>query len=281
MKVKSYSSAAHLCTPESKARAGLLANHVLLSCTKRMDPLTSAAASGMRASLQSLDMLANNLANAQTTGYKVDREFYDLYTSADALGGGDNNPTRMPDIVKNWTDYSQGALQQTANPLDLALAGQGFFAVNGPSNSTLYTRNGAFRINAAGQLVTQDGYTVLNTTGKPIQVDPAQPVTVDGGGNITQGGQNVGQLQISSFADNSALSKQGSNYFQFNGNPADIQAAPGEVEQGKVEGSNVTPAESAVRLVSVMRQFEMLQKAMSIGSDMNKQSIEEVARSGQ
>jgi len=80
-----------------------------------MDPLTSAAASGMRSTMQSLDMLANNLANVQTNGYKLDREFYDLYTSADALAGGDNDPTRMPDVVKNWTDYSQGALQQTAN----------------------------------------------------------------------------------------------------------------------------------------------------------------------
>src|SRR5581483_11974193 len=103
-----------------------------------MDPLTSAAASGMRANLQSLDLLANNLANAQTNGYKLDREFYDMYTSADAVAGGDNDPTRMPDIVKNWTDYSQGSLQQTSNPLDFAISGQGFFAANGPNNTTLY-----------------------------------------------------------------------------------------------------------------------------------------------
>src|SRR5689334_22117860 len=109
-----------------------------------MDPLSSAAASGMRSTMQSLDMLANNLANVQTNGYKLDREFYDLYTSADALAGGDNDPTRIPDVVKNWTDYSQGALQQTANQLDFAISGQGFFAVNGPNNQVLYSRDGAF-----------------------------------------------------------------------------------------------------------------------------------------
>jgi flagellar basal-body rod protein FlgF len=246
-----------------------------------MDPLTSAAASGMRTSLQSLDMLANNLANVQTNGYKLDREFYNMYTSADALAGGDNDPTRMPDIVKNWTDYSQGSLQGSSNQLDFAIAGQGFFAANGPNNTTLYTRNGSFRMNATGQLVTQDGYTVRDSNGNPIQLDPAQPVSVDSSGMVRQSGQDIAQLQVSSFTDMSGLKKQGATYFQYNGQPSDIQAASGEVQQGKVEASNVTPADSTVRLVTVMRQFEMLQKAMSIGADMNKQAVEEVARSGQ
>jgi flagellar basal-body rod protein FlgF len=246
-----------------------------------MDPLTSAAASGLRSSLESLDLLANNLANAQTNGYKTDREFYDLYTSADAVAGGDYDPTRMPDIVKNWTDYAQGSLQQTSNTLDFAVAGKGFFAVNGPNNTTMYTRDGAFRLSPTGQLTTQDGYAVRDRNGNAIRLDATQPITVDAGGMIRQAGQDVAQLQVSSFADMGRLSKRGSNYFQFDGPATDVQIAPGEVQQGKLEGSNVTPADSAVRLVGVMRQFEMLQKAISIGTDMNKQAIEEVARSGQ
>jgi flagellar basal-body rod protein FlgG len=91
----------------------------------------------------------------------------------------------------------------------------------------------------------------------------------------------VAQLQLSSFADLAGLSKRGATYFEFNGAAADVQGATGQVEQGRVEGSNATPTESAVRLVSVMRQFEMLQKAISIGTDMNRQAVEEVARAGQ
>jgi flagellar basal-body rod protein FlgF len=246
-----------------------------------MDPLTSAAASGMRTSLESLDLLANNLANVQTNGYKVDREFYDLYTSADALTGATDDPTQMPDIVKNWTDFSQGTLQQTSNPLDFAIGGEGFFAVNGPNGNTLYTRNGSFRLSATGQLITQDGYTVRDTKGNPIQLDANQPISVDASGTIMQAGQNVAQLQVASFTDLGQLTKQGASNFRFNGQANAIKRAPGEVQQGKVEGSNVTTAESAVRLVTVMRQFEMLQKAMSIGTDMNRQAVEEVARSGQ
>jgi flagellar basal-body rod protein FlgF len=245
-----------------------------------MDPLTSAAASGLRTSLESLDMLANNMANTQTSGYKLDREFYDLYTSPDAMGASSSDPTQMPTLDKNWTDFSQGTLQPTGNSLDFAIAGDGFFAVNGPSG-TLYTRNGAFKMSATGQLLTQDGYAVEDTKGKPIQLDPSQPVTVDAQGELRQAGQDVAQLQVTSFDNLNQLSKQGSSYFQYKGAATGIKTATGEVQQGKLEGSNVGAAESAVRLVSVMRQFEMLQKAISIGTDMNKQAIEEVARSGQ
>ena len=242
-----------------------------------MDPLTSAAASGLRTSLESLDMLANNLANTQTSGYKLDREFYDLYTSPDALDASAYDPTQMPTIDKNWTDFAQGSLQQTSNQLDFAIAGDGFFTVNSPSGK-LYTRNGSFRMSATGQLLTQDGYTVADTKGKPIQLDPSQPVTVDAQGAIRQAGQDVAQLQVTSFDNLNLLAKQGSSYFQFRGPATGIKTATGEVQQGKLEGSNVGPAESAVRLVSVMRQFEMLQKALNVGSEMNKEAIQEVAK---
>lgn len=241
-----------------------------------MDPLTSAAASGMRSSLESLDMLANNLANAQTTGYKLDREFYDLYTSSEA---GDDS-IQMPNISQNWTDFSQGNLQTTANALDFAISGEGFFAANGPTG-TVYTRNGAFRLSPSGQLVTADGYAVQDSNGKTIQLDPTQAVSVDAAGAIMQSGAQVAQLKFASFSSPTKLAKQGANYFTFGGDDTEVKTSGGQIAQGKLEGSNVAPAESAVRLVSVMRQFEMLQKAIGIGADMNKQAIEEVAKSGQ
>jgi flagellar basal-body rod protein FlgF len=241
-----------------------------------MDPLTSAAASGMRTSMQSLDMLANNLANAQTNGYKTDREFFDLYTAPDAT----DNAIQMPDITQNWTDFSQGTLLPTSNALDFALSGEGFFAVGGPSD-TLYTRNGSFKLSATGKLTSSEGYPVLDNNGKPVELDVTQPVTVSAQGAIMQGGAQVAQLQISSFKSPAQLVKRGANYFSYSGDAQDITAGSAQVNQGKLESSNVAPAESTVRLVSVMRQFEMLQKAISIGTDMNHQSIEEVARVGQ
>jgi flagellar basal-body rod protein FlgF len=240
-----------------------------------MDTLTIAAAGGMQARLQSLDMLANNLANAETGGYKTDREFYNLYASAEAADPEGGSPATLPVIERPWTDFSQGTLRATGSPLDLALSGPGFFAVAGPSGN-LYTRNGSFRVSPDGSLVTREGYAVRTVSGGNLQLQPSGAVQVSPDGTVSQGGQPLGRLEIADFSDTGSLVKQGTSYFQ---SAAASQPASGaQVEQGRLEGSNVGAAESAVRLVAVMRQFEMLQKAATLGSQMNRQAVEEVAR---
>jgi flagellar basal-body rod protein FlgG len=241
-----------------------------------MDPLTSTAASGMRARMESLDMLANNIANSATDGYKSDREFYDLYVSSSA--GGDPVPSTMPVIERPWTDLSQGVLRTTGNSLDLALEGRGFFAVDGPSGP-LYTRNGSFHAAADGSLVSSDGYPVRTVGGTKLRLNATDPVTVNPDGAILQGGQPAGKLEVVDFPDTVALTKQGNTLFRVaDPNAKPTSATKATVHQGKLEQSNVGTAESAVRLVSVMRQFEMLQKAISIGTEMNRRAVEEVAR---
>src|SRR5258708_12774658 len=130
-----------------------------------MDPLLTSAASGMRARMESLDMLANNIANTGTAGFKADREFYGLYEQ------------QLPVMEKQWTDYSQGSLNITGNPMNLALSGKGFFALNGPGG-TIYTRNGDFLVSKAGLLQSRDGYTLRNVLDKglPIKLDPPHPL---------------------------------------------------------------------------------------------------------
>lgn len=241
-----------------------------------MDPISVSAASGMRARMQSLEMLANNLANTETGGFKADREFYSLYTGEDASANeltGDIQT--VPVIQSQWIDLAQGNLRETYNPLDFAIDGDGLFAVQTPSGIR-YTRNGGFRVSQAGYLAAGDGNPVVAQGGGQIALQPNLPVDVGTDGTVTQGGQTVGQLQVASF-DHDSLDKVGLNYFA---PPAGVQprAATGKVLQGKLEQSNVGAAESAVRLVAIMRQFEMLQKAINIGNDLNKQAIEEVAR---
>ena len=130
-----------------------------------MDALSVAAASGIRARMESLEMLANNIANQSAPGYKSDREFYSLYLAPEALeasrGGTALMPPMLPVIERHWTDLSQGALTSTGSPLDVALSGSGFFVVTGPSGP-LYTRNGNFRLSPQGDLETQEGYPVLD-----------------------------------------------------------------------------------------------------------------------
>jgi flagellar basal-body rod protein FlgF len=241
-----------------------------------MDPITAVAASGLRAQMDSLDMLANNMANASTGGYKADREFHSLYVAPEAQ---DNDPlSTMPVIQQGWTDWSQGLLHPTGNQLDLAISGKGFFSVDGPGGQ-IYTRNGSFRLGAGGKIVTSDGYAVRGASGTSLTVAPSRPIAISSDGTVTQDGNAIGQLEIVDFSSTAGLVKQGNNYFRVS-DPAVRPTAPSgaSVQQGKLEDSNTGTAEGAVSVIKVMRQFEMMQKAISLANDMNKQAIEEVAK---
>jgi flagellar basal body rod protein FlgG len=266
-----------------------------------MDPLLLSAASGMKARMESLDMLANNVANAGTAGFKADREFYGVFQAG--MPSGD-----LPMIERHWTDFSQGMLLPTGNQLDLALDGDGFFALNGPApaantagatpstdasgtntsappNQIVFSRSGRFQISRNNQLATAEGFTLRNTRdqGRPITVDPTKPIDIDGTGIVKQDGQELGQLEIGGIADPSkTLAKLGTGYFArltssttTGPTPA---VKPGVIKQGSLEQSNVGATDAAVRLVGVMRQFEMMQRAMALGTEMNKRALDEVAR---
>jgi flagellar basal-body rod protein FlgF len=243
--------------------------------SKIMDSISISAASGMRSRMQSLDLLANNLANAETGGYKADREFYSVYTSAEAHAEGQDDLTTLPVIQKQWTDLSSGDLRPTWNPLDVAVDGEGMFSVQTP-RGVRYTRNGNFRLSPAGTLTASDGNPVRSQTGAPITVDGNLPIEILEDGTVQQAGNPVAKLQLTSFTPGE-LSKEGSNYFIAAQNVIGAPAT-GAVMQGKLEQSNVGAAESAVRLIGITRQFEILQKAAGIGNDLSKQAIEQVAR---
>ncbi len=249
---------------------------VMLPEHDTMDPLTSAAAGGLQARMDSIDILANNLANASTSGFKVDREFYSTYLAPEIAGASDT-VGEAPVVQRQWTDFAQGTLVNTGNATDLALSGTGFFAVNGP-NGTLYTRNGNFRFSPQGMLVTAEGYPVRLTGGQTLQTQTGDPIQVQPDGQISQNGSALGQLELTDFKDNGQVNKLAGAYFKASSGVA--PATNTQVYQGKVEASNASPAESAARMVTLLRHFEMLQHAVKIGADMNQQAIQEVARVG-
>jgi flagellar basal-body rod protein FlgF len=183
-------------------------------------------------------------------------------------------------IEKPWIDLSQGVVHSTGSPLDVALSGKGFFSVQGPGGP-LYTRNGNFSMAPDGKLVTSDGYAVLSAKGAPVTLQPSRPMEISTDGTVTQDGAIIGQLGVVDFTSTADLSKQGNNYFRAS-DPA-VRPTPSSgttVEQGKLEASNTGSAEGAVRLISIMRQFEMLQKAVSVATEMNKRAFDEVAKVG-
>lgn len=247
-----------------------------------MDPLSISAASGLQSRMDSLELLANNLANAGTSGYKSDREFYGLFASPYANDpAGSGQVTTLPVVERQWTDFSQGTLQPTGNQLDIALTGKGFLQVQGP-DGPLYTRNGSLKISPKGELQSSEGYPIRTPDNQPIVVTSEKPIEITRDGMVRQDKQDVGQLTLVNFASTDSLKKQSGAYFQ--NTDTDNKPTPATsiaVDQGKLEGSNVTVPEAAMRLVGMMRQFEMLQKAITLDSEMNLKAIQEVARVGQ
>jgi flagellar basal-body rod protein FlgF len=242
-----------------------------------MDQLTATAASGMRSRIEALDLLANNISNTSTAGYKSDREFYGLYASADA-----ETQSSMPNIERNWIDFSQGIVKDTGNPLDVALAGRGFLTADSPGGP-LYTRNGSLRLSAAGVLETADGYPLrADTPSGHIQAQLGAgtgSLQIQKDGAVSQDGQILGNLSLADWQKPEVLEKQGGTYFRLVDTNFKPSAPTGmELLQGKLEGSNSGPSETAVQLIGVLRQFEMLQKAVGMAAEMNKKAVEDVAR---
>lgn len=236
----------------------------------------------MRSRTESLELVANNLANASTAGYKADAESYNLYFGDSAWQGYlENRPSanEMPMVDRNWSDFSQGTLLATGNMSDVALTASGFFVAQ-TSAGPLYTRSGHFRISKQGILQTREGYPVLGSGNQPIHLDPSKPFVISTFGEISQDGTPAGVLLILDVDQVDALTKRGGTYFALSAAGKTAPAKNAEVMQGKIESSNVESSSAAVKLVGVLRQFEMMQRAVRIAGDMGRQAVEQVAKVG-
>lgn len=246
-----------------------------------MNDLGIAAASGLRARMENLAILANNLANASTSGYKSDRELYRTYwsdASSSAVGDSARQLGVSPILEKQWIDFSQGAITATGVPTHLALNGPGFLSFQ-RNEEVVYSRDGHLQIRASGALVNGEGLPVLGVDGRPVQLDPAFPFEVRPNGEVWQAGASIGQIAMTEFPDVQKLERGGSNYFQVPKNDTSGRtAAATQVLQGNLEQSNTSPADTTVRMVNVLRQFEALQKALQIDSEMSRRLVEEAAR---
>jgi len=236
-------------------------------------------AAGMRSRMESLDVLGNNIANASTSGYKADHEFNRLFWTERARSDPDTGAeSLMPVAEATRIDFTQGPLIATEAPLDVALTGPGFLAVDGPGG-VLYTRNGHLTRAADGRLVTPDGYALRDTVGAPITVPERGQIEIERHGAVSVDGSTIGRLAIVEFGGQPPLAKLGRNYFSA---PANIRPGPAgatTLAQGHLEASNVSAPEAAVRLITVGRHFEMLSRVANlVGNEMDARSVEELGR---
>ena len=242
--------------------------------------------SGALAQEKRLEVITNNLANAATAGYKKDLPVFEgLMTTAEGdvplAGSGAEAVPVFGRLQRIITDFSSGAIRITGEPLDVAIEGAGFFAVQTP-DGVRYTRNGHFTRDAAGRLATAAGFPVLGSGG-PITL-PAGTVSIAPDGRVSVSGGEAGTTPIEIdliplyyFPKPDALQKTGGSLFQ----AAPGSAAPavgGRLRQGALEGSNVNPVEEMVAMIAVMRLYESAQKAIQTADDIAGKVSNEIGR---
>ena len=246
------------------------------------------AKTGMEGQQTKLDAIANNLANTGTNGFKRGGVVFEdlMYQNLRQAGSATSDQSTLPTGLQvglgvraagTTRNFGQGALQQTGNNLDMAIQGPGFFQVQLPDGSTGYSRDGAFQVDANGQLVTSAGYPVQPGITIPAN---AQNVTVarDGTVNVTIPGQvapqALGQLQLASFVNPAGLDPRGGNLFGETASSGTPNAgAPGanglgSLQQGFVEGSNVNVIEELVSMIATQRAYELNSKAVQTSDQM-------------
>ncbi len=233
---------------------------------------------------QQMDIIANNLANQDTPGFKVEQLILNSQSGAPAKNDAVKGPVQFSVAGGLARDFSEGELTQTGRPLDVAIDGTGFFKVSTPQGER-YTRDGRFSINDQGKLITASGAAVLDDSGGEITLDPNNgPATISADGVVSQKsgqgpqGVRVGKIGVVRFDSLSVLSKEGDNLFS-NSSNSQPQAAPdARVRQGVLEGSNVKPIVEITNLIEVSRAYERMATLVQNNSDLSQQSIDRLAK---
>ena len=244
-----------------------------------MDSGYYAAVTGLVARTQELDLAAANLANANTSGYRAEQEYF-----RSVLLGPDGEDSQLGQTVNNYgvlggqrLSMAQGELERTGNPLDLAILSQGFFQVQTPSGLR-YTRNGGFHRAQNGQLMTAADEPVLSATSQPFLIPPGE-VAVGADGTISVAGGTVATVGVFTFPAGTQLTPEGSNlYAALENTPVAVSKAA-TVYQGGLESANQSAVKGAMSLTMIEREAEMMQRALTIfHTEFNKFATEDLPK---
>jgi flagellar basal-body rod protein FlgG len=246
------------------------------------------AKTGMEGQQTKLDTIANNLANVGTNGFKRGGVVFEdlMYQNLRQTGAASSDQSVLPTglqvglgarVAATTRNFSQGTLQQSSSDLDLAIRGKGFLQITLPDGGTGYTRDGAFQVDANGQLVTTAGFVLqpgitipANATKVTIAQDGTVNVTIPGQAAV----QAVGQIQLANFINPAGLEPRGQNLFAESASSGAPQAAApgtnglGTLHQGAVEGSNVNVVEELVSMIATQRAYELNSKAIQTSDQM-------------
>lgn len=230
-----------------------------------------------------MDVMTNNLANVSTVGYKKEgttsQAFKDVLTvkikdSSVGLANVQRTGIRNPGVKigENYTDFTQGSFRETGNTFDLALSGDGFFAIDftnkANESSTMYTRAGQFTLNKEGYLVTQEGDYLLDVRDRRIQLDTLKDTDITTDGRISQDGVEIAQIKVVDFTDYDYLEKYGETYYRRLESPERIEIdGSATIHSGWLEMANVQVVSEMVNLISITRAYEANQKIIQTYDD--------------
>jgi len=238
------------------------------------------AASGATSLLLSLDATANNLANAETPGYKADHAVFREHLMSAVEGGRAVREMRFSAIDAMAHDLSSGAITETARPLDAAIDGKGFFAIQTPQGER-YTRAGSFSVTKSGELVGVGGATVVGENNKPIKIPRGQGVPVVRvleDGNIEADGALVGRLKLVNFNKQEGLEKDGHLLFRATPQSGPARVAPVNLTVGALESGNSSVVKGMTTMVTTTRTFDALEKVIDAFRDADRRAAMDVGR---
>jgi flagellar basal-body rod protein FlgF len=229
-----------------------------------------------------MEIVANNVANIDTAGFKI--EHLDVHTDPLEPSAGRQGPINYVSDTGVVRSFTQGAVEQTGNPYDLAISGAGFFSVQTAGGAGVaYTRDGHFGLDAQNQIVDKEGNPVLSTGGSPITVDPTRPApTIGKDGVVSQIGPNaqvaqLGRIGVMSFANLGALTKVGANLYTADG-VTPTAATDSSVSQGALEKSNVQGVTEIANLISIQRAYERMQDIISATQTISGKAIDSLGK---
>jgi len=223
-----------------------------------------------------MEVLSNNLANMNTPAFKAERlVFTEMLRQTAGQDHNDMGPMSFVEPHGTYLDFSEGSMTPTGNPLDVAIAGDGFFAIQ-TADGTAYTRAGRFSLDATGTLVTSDGAPVLAAGGGPVQIQSTQ-ISIAGDGTISGDDGVIARLQVARFDDMQRLQRGPSGTY-LPGDETPIEVTSPQVIQGMVEESNVSPILEMTRLIDVSRSYQRMTQIIESEHQRQKQAITTLAR---
>jgi len=225
-----------------------------------------------------MDIIANNIANLDTNGFKVESLMQKTDPGYPAVTMGGPKPVKFVAADGVARDFGQGVLVKTDAPLDMAIEGQGFFQVQGPDGPR-FTRDGRFTTDPSGKLVTQGGLAVADESGGEIIIDGEKgPVSIGPDGSMSQGNERIGKIGAFKFANAGVLEKAGDNLYKNTSNLSAEKAEDAKVRQGFLESSNVKPVLEITRMVEVSRAYEQTSKMIDSAADLSRRAVDRLGR---